>query len=294
MVACVCDIAQPPSLGERDYLCQVPQRVEKMQKKLDAASELAVSAGGLLLRHYERKPEVEWKGSGDPVTRADRLASRFLVRGLRRRFPIDAIVSEEEPEDSGRCRKSRVWIIDPMDGTKEFIEHRSEFAVMIGLAFEGAPALGVIYHPATEKLYCAAHRFGAVLKEPGGVTNLWVSRETDPRRMTIAQSRSHHSRAIDAVCSRLMITQSIRLGSIGLKVGLICEGRAHLYLDMSGRTSLWDTCAPAALLHEAGGRMTDLKGMPLRYNGPDIRHLNGVIASNGTIHDCVVKAASCV
>ena len=263
-----------------------------MQKELDTASELAVSAGQLLLEHYERNSEVQWNGSGDPVTQADRLASEFLIRGVRSRFPNDAIVSEEEPEDPDRCQNSRVWLIDPMDGTSEFIEHRSEFAVMIGLAQEGAPVLGVIYHPATEKLYCAACGFGAVLKEPGRVESLRVSRETDPRRMTIALSRSHHTPAIDAVCSRLMITQSIRSGSIGLKVGLICEGRAHLYLDMSGRTSQWDTCAPAALLQEAGGRMTDLKGTPLRYNSPELRHLNGIIASNGTIHDSVVKAAS--
>jgi 3'(2'), 5'-bisphosphate nucleotidase len=110
--------------------------------------------------------------------------------------------------------------------------------------------------------------------------------------MTIALSRSHHSPEIDMVSKRLMITKSIRSGSIGLKVGLICEGRAHLYLDMSGRTSQWDTCAPAALLQEAGGRITDLMGIPLRYNGPELRHLNGVIASNGTIHDRVVEAVS--
>ena len=263
-----------------------------MQKELDAACELAVSAGQLLLEHYEPSPEVEWKGSGDPVTQADRLASGFLIRGLRSRFPDDAIVSEEEPDNPGRCRKSRVWIIDPMDGTREFIEHRSEFAVMIGLALEGVPVLGVIYHPATQKLYCAADGFGAVLKKHGKVLSLRVSREVDLRCMTIALSRSHHSLSIDAVCRRLGITRSIRSGSIGLKVGLICEGRAHLYLDMSGRTSLWDTCAPAALLREAGGRMTDLKGMSLVYNSPELRHLNGIIASNGTIHDSVVKAAS--
>lgn len=265
-----------------------------MQKELDTASELAVSAGRLLLKHYESKPEVQWKGIGDPVTEADRLASRFLIRGLRRCFPNDMIVSEEEPEDPGRCQKSRVWLIDPMDGTSEFIAHRGEFAVMIGLALDGTPVLGVIYHPVTEKLYCAAYGSGAVLQEHGEVTSLRVSRETDPQRMTIALSRSHPSPTIDTVCRRLQITRSIRSGSIGLKVGIICEGHAHLYLDMSGRTSLWDTCAPAALLHEAGGRMTDLKGMQLRYDTPELRHLNGIIASNGTIHDRIVEAASYV
>ena len=265
-----------------------------MQKELDTAIELAVSAGGLLLEHYEHKPEVTWKGCGDPVTQADRLASAFLIHGLRSRFPNDAIVSEEEPDDPARFRQSRVWIIDPMDGTREFIEHRSEFAVMIGLAKEGKPVLGVIYHPATKKLYCAADGLGAVLKEQAGATPLRVSRESDPRRMTIAVSRSHHSPTIDVVCKRLMITKAIQSGSIGLKVGLICEGRAHLYLDMSGRTSQWDTCAPVALLQAAGGRMTDLKGMPLRYNSPDLRHRNGLIASNDTIHDRIVEAANYV
>ena len=265
-----------------------------MQKELETASELAVSAGRLLLKHYEPKPQVEWKGSGDPVTKADRLASRFLIRGLRRRFPNDAIVSEEEPEDPGRCQKSRVWLIDPMDGTKEFIEHRGEFAVMIGLALEGAPVLGVVYHAVKEKLYCAAYGSGTILKEHGGVTSLRVSQETDPQRMTVALSRSHHSPVIDSICTRLHIARSIRSGSIGLKVGMICEGRAHLYLDMSVRTSLLDTCAPAALLQEAGGRMTDLKGMQLRYDSPELRNLNGFIASNGTIHDRIVEAVNYV
>jgi len=255
---------------------------------------LAVNAGVLLLEHYGLAPAVEWKGRGDPVTDADRLASDFLLKRLRSRFPDDGMISEEEPDDLERCRKSRVWIIDPMDGTREFIEHRDEFAVMIGMALEGAPVLGVVYHPVTGKLYRAADHAGAFLQKRGEIVALRVSRETDPRRMTIALSRSHHSSEIDAVCRRLLITKMIRSGSIGLKVGLICEGFAHLYLDMSGRTAQWDTCAPAVLLQEAGGRMTDLKGMPLRYNTPDLRHLNGIIASNGTMHDRVVEAVSYV
>ena len=186
------------------------------------------------------------------------------------------------------------WIIDPIDGTREFIERRGEFAVMIGLAQEGTPVLGVIYNPATKKLYRAAAGLGAVLEEQGGATPLRVSRESDPQHMTIALSRSHHSPAIDGVCKRLKITKTIQSGSIGLKVGLICEGRSDLYLDMSGRTSQWDTCGPAALLQEAGGRMTDPKGMPLCYNSPDLRHLGGIIASNNTIHDRIVEAANCV
>jgi 3'(2'), 5'-bisphosphate nucleotidase len=209
-----------------------------------------------------------------------------LIQEFRRRFPGDAVLSEEEPDDPSRSGKSRVWIIDPMDGTREFIEHREEFAVMIGLALEGSPVLGVVYQPATGKLYAAAEGMGATLNVHGSRVALRVSSETDPPNMTIALSRTHPSPAVDAVRQRLGITQAIPYGSLGLKVGLICEGRAHLYLDLSGRTSQWDTCGPAALLHEAGA-----KGDPLRYNIPELRHHNGVIASNGTIHPRIVEAA---
>jgi 3'(2'), 5'-bisphosphate nucleotidase len=163
---------------------------------------------------------------------------------------------------------------------------------MIGLAVDGVPALGVVCQPVAGKLYSAASGCGAFLKERGAVTRLHVSGESDPPRMTIAVSRSHHSPAVDVVCGRLGITRALRSGSLGLKAGLICEGRAHLYLDTSGRTWQWDTCAADALVREAGGQMTDLDGAPLRYNTAELRNLDGVIASNGTIHDRIVEAAS--
>ena len=262
-----------------------------MQNELDTARDLAVGAGALLLKYFATGAEVERKPDGDPVTKADRAANDFLVAQLKSRFPGDAILSEEEPDDPGRYVRSRIWIIDPMDGTREFIARREEFAVMIGLAVEGAPALGVVYQPATQKLYSAARGLGTTLEVSGSTVALHVSNETDPPLMTIALSRTHHSPAVETVRERLGIGHAISMGSLGLKVGLICEGRAHLYLDLSGRTSQWDTCAPAALLHEAGGRITDGKGDLLRYNIPELRHRSGVIASNGPLHHRIVEAA---
>jgi 3'(2'), 5'-bisphosphate nucleotidase len=106
--------------------------------------------------------------------------------------------------------------------------------------------------------------------------------------MTIALSRSHHTADVDLIQRELGITNTIASGSLGLKVGLICERRAHLYLYTTPHTSQWDTCAPEAILHEAGGRMTDTLGNPLQYNVPHARNLHGVVASNGVIHDRVV------
>jgi 3'(2'), 5'-bisphosphate nucleotidase len=264
-----------------------------MTKDLEAAKELGVRAGAILLQHYSR-PQVHWKGPGNPVTKADRSASAFLVRELKGMFPGDGILSEEEPDDADRLSRSRVWIIDPLDGTMEFIHHLDEFAVMIGLSVDGKASIGVVYQPVKEKLYYAAAGSGAFLLQDGTTRLLRVSREPDPLAMTMALSRSHHSSDVALIQRELGITHTLSSGSMGLKVGLICEGRAHLYLQTSGHTSQWDACAPDILLHESGGRMTDLLNAPLRYNGIEVRNLHGVIASNGTIHDRVAKTAQSV
>ncbi|MBZ5600745.1 MAG: 3'(2'),5'-bisphosphate nucleotidase CysQ [Acidobacteriia bacterium] len=253
---------------------------------------MALAAGQILAGQYAGENAVEWKANAEPVTLADRLANDFLVCELAKRFPDDGILSEEAPDRHEPCRNRRVWIIDPMDGTAEFIAHRDEFAVMIGLAVDGVPTLGVIYQPIGQKLYYAAAGEGAFLKTRGMCTALHVSAESDPQMMTVALSRSHHCADVDRICRRVGITKTLWSGSIGLKVGLICEGRAHVYLHTAKRVSQWDTCAPEAVLREAGGRMTDLYGMPLPYAGSELRHLNGVIASNGAIHARIVEAAS--
>src|SRR5437773_2650281 len=162
-----------------------------MQDELEAARTLAVRAGAILLEHY-LQPVVRWKGCGNPVTEADRSASAFLVSELKRFFPEDGILSEEEPDDAIRLSKPRVWIIDPLDGTIEFIGRRDEFAVMIGLAVDGRANLGVVYQPLTEKLYYAASGSGAFLIENRATRRLRVSSESNPPAMTMAISRSHH------------------------------------------------------------------------------------------------------
>src|SRR5689334_5937978 len=134
-----------------------------MKEELETAKELAVRAGAILLEFYADAPLVEWKGKNDPVTDADRAASRYVVDELRRRFPLDGILCEEEKDDLQRLSRNRVWVIDPMDGTKEFIARNGEFSVMIGLAIDGEARLGVVYQPTERKLYYAGTGMGAHL-----------------------------------------------------------------------------------------------------------------------------------
>src|SRR5215831_12680143 len=265
-----------------------------MQKELAVAKQLALDAGAVLMDYYQRTVSVDWKAPGDPVTAADREASELIVTNLVRKFPDHAVLSEEEPDNLRRLTESHVWMVDPMDGTREFIEHRGEFAVQIGLTVDGAPVLGVVYQPTTNKLYYAARGLGAFLESNNGRERLHVSKETTASRMTFAVSRSHRSARVEAIRERLRIRNVMRIGGVGLKVGAVCEGKAHVYIHTGSRTHLWDTCGPEAILVEAGGRMTDIFNSPLNYGGRELRNPNGLIASNGVVHDRAAQVAQSV
>jgi 3'(2'), 5'-bisphosphate nucleotidase len=245
-----------------------------------------------LLEFYAKDTKVLWKGRDDPVTAADQAANEMLAHELSRRFPGDAVLSEELPDDRARLEKDRVWMVDPMDGTKQFIERIGEFAVMIGLAIEGEAKLGVVYNPSADRMYYAMPGAGAFVEEKWSTKRLRVSHVSDPSHLVMAMSRSHPSRKVYSIREKLGVAQYIQHGSVGLKFGLIAEGRAHLYINTSSRTSQWDTCAPEAILREAGGVVTDWNGALLRYNKPEVRNLRGIVATNGTMHDRVLEVTA--
>src|SRR5262249_4882880 len=149
--------------------------------------------GAILMTYYQKAISVDWKAPGDPVTAADRDASEFIVTNLRREFPSYGILSEEEADDAAWLEHDPVWMIDPMDGTREFIDHREDFRVQIGLVTEGIPVLGVVYQPVKDKLYYAAPGKGAFMTSAGTTTPMHVSKEQTAARMTLAVSRSHRS-----------------------------------------------------------------------------------------------------
>jgi 3'(2'), 5'-bisphosphate nucleotidase len=263
-----------------------------MSDELETAKELAIGAGAILLKHFSQKTAVRWKGKGNPVTDADQEASRFIVESLHRRFPLDGILSEEEVDDPARLKKSRVWIVDPMDGTSEFVAGRTEFTVMIGLAVDGKPIMGVVYLPVEKKRYSAESGCGAFVEEGSSKRQIRVSPESDPGRATIAASRSHDSATSQRIREALAFGAVVRAGGVGLKVAMICEGLAHVYIHVGPGTNQWDTCAPEIILHEANGRMTDVANKPLDYNTANPKNLQGLIASNGVLHDRAVAAAT--
>ena len=269
----------------------------EFERELRAALELARRAGEAALAFYGKPMRVDHKEKFDePVTQADRAVNELIVRHLRETFPADGILAEESTDASERLSRERVWMVDPIDGTKGFIAGTGDFAVQIGLAVGGRACLGVLYAPATDVLYWAARGHGSWVLRPTSEAEgeprperLRVSGESELPRMRLAESRSHRGPWMDAVVRALGVRAEVRSHSVGIKVGLLVERQAELYIHMSEKTKQWDTCAPEVVLAEAGGRMTDLWGEPLLYNTPDVLNRNGLVASNGAAHARVIE-----
>jgi len=262
---------------------------------MEVATELARTAGSVLLRHYNSPFLVEQKVNAlqetEEVTAADREANELIVDRLRNEFPADGILAEESTDTEHRLEKDRVWLIDPMDGTKNFIRRDGDFAVQIGLAVNGESVLGTVYQPVREVLYRAVRGGGSWIEEKTEpARRMTVSSRTNPNEMVLASSRSHRSPRMERVVSTFQFKDEVRRGSVGVKIGLITEQQADLYLHLSPSTKQWDTCGPEIILQEAGGRLTDLFGQPLRYNGVRIDNRNGIVATNGAAHGIVIES----
>jgi 3'(2'), 5'-bisphosphate nucleotidase len=236
-----------------------------LERELASAVEFARQAGQILLAVYAKDFSVAFKGKNDPVTEADQLANTFLVQALRERFPEDGIVAEETADQSDALAKERCWFVDPLDGTKEFIAKNGEFSVMIGLAIAGESRLGVVYQPSLDKLYAGVVGQGARLEEAGKVRSLQVSDQADTSKLRLVVSRSHRPESVEQIMAKLGTDQEMPSGSVGVKVGLITEQRADLYVHVSDKSSLWDACGPEAILKAAGGSFCHVDGSQVNY-----------------------------
>lgn len=265
-----------------------------LNRELEEAMRIAREAGRILMDVYATEFGVEYKGPTDPVTDADTQANAYIVGELGRLFPDDGIVAEESPNTGAAAGKSRCWYVDPLDGTKEFIAKNGEFSVMIGLAIDGSSTLGVVYQPEHDKLYAGVvigEGRDAFLIEKGTRRSLRVSDIGDTKHLKLVVSRSHRDKSTDALVQELGITNERPSGSVGLKVGLIAEQEADLYVHPSNRSSRWDACAPEAILRGAGGVFLDLAGEPYRYDGVTIANERGIFACNAAAAKSVIDAA---
>ena len=270
-----------------------PVEHKSYDHELRVACDLARAAGAAILEHYEGPLNIEQKNSEndlEPVTQADTIANELIVSQLRREFPDDGILAEESVDTEHRLEKSRVWMVDPLDGTNGFIDGNGDFAVQIGLAENGECVLGVVYQPLPGVLYRAVRGEGTWIERPDfEPERAFVSDRRNVSEMRLAASRSHRSPRMNKLVELFGFKEEVQRGSVGIKIGLIIEQQCDVYIHLSSRTKQWDTCAPEVILIEAGGRLSDLFGYRLSYNVRDVQNRNGLVASNAVAHDQIIE-----
>jgi 3'(2'), 5'-bisphosphate nucleotidase len=214
------------------------------------------------------------KGDGSPLTRADRLAHEAIQAGLTRLTPALPVLSEESPSKIFDQRRGweTFWLVDPLDGTKEFIHRNGEFTVNIALVCNGVPCFGIVAVPASGAFYLGGAEYGSwALSTAGQRSELKAKHYTGGEAIVVA-SRSHRGAAVDHFIEKLALREGPpRVRSMGssLKLCLIAEGVADVYPRL-GKTSEWDTAAAHAIVVGAGGGVTDVRGVPLSYNKPSV------------------------
>jgi len=239
---------------------------------LEVATAAARAAGEAIMRVYAEPFEVMQKTDQTPVTEADLASERVIVTMLTDAFPDIPIVSEETaPEDGFKPPAARFWVVDPLDGTKEFVAKNGEFCVCIGLVEDGRPVLGALYGPARHVTY-AAHGPGTAIRvADGGEPELIAARAPAPDGLVVIHSRSHENsrRLAEYFEGRSILARDI-CGS-ALKFGILASGEADFY-PRFGTTMEWDTAAGQAILEAAGGCVLDLDGKPLAYGKHDLKN----------------------
>ena len=262
-----------------------------LEELIEPVVALATEAGARILEVYATDFAVQEKDDASPLTKADLAAHKTIMSGLAELTPGMPVISEESglPPFEERREWPRYWLVDPLDGTKEFVNRNDEFTVNIALIDGGRPVLGVVRVPVKEKTYVGCEGYGAELREDGSDPRpIRVNNEagTPPR---IVGSRSHRGASLDKWLERLGDHELVPMGS-SLKFCVVAEGGADVYPRL-GPTSEWDTGAAQAVVEQAGGQVLELDGRPLAYNRKaDILNPWFIVVGPGD-HDWVAYAA---
>jgi myo-inositol-1(or 4)-monophosphatase len=266
-----------------------------MKNELKVATDAARRAGALILEYcegdYDVRDKKQSEGDGtkslrdadyDPVTSADRAADDSLRHDLLQAFPEYGWLSEETVDDAVRLQQKTVWIVDPIDGTKEFLNGLPEFVVSVALVTEGVPVVGVIYNPSRDELYGAVQGGGTFLNGK----RVFCTETTRLQDASLIVSRSEDARGeIDPLREHL---QDVRpLGSVAYKLAVVAAGAADLNVSVQPKNE-WDVCAGDLLVREAGGHMVDLNGEVRGYNQADPLIRGGLAAGNITLANASV------
>jgi 3'(2'), 5'-bisphosphate nucleotidase len=238
---------------------------------METLAGIAEAAGAAIMEVRRAGFTVDYKADHSPLTKADLASNAAILRGLAQAFPGVPVLSEEGRDLPyvARAAWNELFIVDPLDGTKEFVKELGEFCVCIALARGGFPALGAVHVPTWDKTYVGGLGLGAFRREAGGPWQAIAVRTPDPAALTVLASRSHPSPKLETYLADKQVAERITAGS-ALKFCLVAEGRADLYPRLNVGMREWDTAAGQAVLEGAGGSVKGLDGKRLAVNKPDL------------------------
>ena len=253
--------------------------------ELSVAIKAAKEAGDAILEIYQGEYETSTKNDDSPITDADLKSNEIIKKILSQ--TEHGILSEEDKDDLTRLSKETIWIVDPLDGTSDFIDKTGEFTVMISLVKNKIPILGVIGWPTENTMFVAQKGSGAFKFSNDEWEKISVTKTLEISKCRTVGSRHHLSDKEKLFIKKLGIEDFTSIGS-SLKVGKISSGDAEAYITTTNKMKEWDSAASHCIIYEAGGKMTDMLGNDLTYNNKDVYHQNGILVTNGLIHEKIV------
>jgi 3'(2'),5'-bisphosphate nucleotidase len=261
-----------------------------LDHELEVARAAAREAGAAIMRFYgDADCAVQTKPDQSPVTAADQAANACLEARIRAAFPDDGFLSEESPDDQARFGKRRVWIIDPLDGTRDFLAQTGDFCVLVGLTIDASPVMGVVYQPVKDELYFARRGGGAFVEAGGTTRKLGASRLQEVGDVRVGISRLNPDEGLGkCLAAAGLAPRAVQMGASAKHMAL-ARGEIEAVLNLSPAEMEWDTCAPEVVLAEAGCMVTDGDGRPFRYNQKDLHRRRGSVATNGKCHSLMLR-----
>jgi len=254
--------------------------------EIDVALGAAQHAAAEIRRHYGSNDTVQYKMMYEPVTAADLLADQILRETILEQFPNDGWLSEETQDSGTRLTKDRVWIVDPLDGTREFIQQIPEFCVSVSLIENDVPVVAVVINPVTKDQWIASK--GGGTWQNG--TRVTVTENADPQNATTAVSRSEMRRgALQKFENQMTL---VPLGGMVSKLVSVADGQYDATFTCFQRRE-WDVATGCLMIAEAGGTVSQLNGKPIRFNQADST-IHGIVATNAHLHDSILEQVQAV
>jgi 3'(2'), 5'-bisphosphate nucleotidase len=278
-------------------------QIEKLPEILKIARSVAWGAADVLSSFYHKDTsdlDVKDKKDG-PVTEADLAANKYILGRLKEELGTEdfGYLSEEtfDVKKAEPIPKDWVWIIDPLDGTRDFIDKTGEYGMHIALAYQGRPIIGIVAIPEAGKVYFAAKDRGSFVEtKDGTVTPSAVSERNKIEELYLIVSRSHRDDRFKQLIERLPFAGKKYMGGVGGKISTLLEQTSDVYLSLSGKSAAkdWDFAAPELILTEAGGKFTYINGEPVYYNQGDVKRWGCIVATNGQCHEALCEKAAAI